>query len=263
MRRPTLVLNAEARTHVGQLRKKNEDAFLVRYNLLAVADGLGGHQGGEVASAVAVDVLSRHAKSGWGAGLRNNLPGRNSRNRRRRTSEILRRAFHAAHYAVLEQAAKDVSLADMGTTLCALALDPDNVVVLANVGDSRIYRLLDGVLEQLTWDHTVLNESVMKRGFDFEMAMDMINPLSLSRAIGVFPESPEVDTWEYEAVAGHRYLLSSDGLTNELDDAEIAKVLIDYSDPAEASEELVRRANEHGGKDNITTVVADLSKREG
>ena len=253
-------LSAKACTHVGRIREQNEDSFLVHEELLAVADGLGGHAGGDAASEAAIEALTDFAES-QGVGGRNRRGGTKKR-KKVSTAEALRQAFAAAHFAVLDRAASDVKLSEMCTTLCALALDPEGMIALANVGDSRIYRLADGELEQLTWDHVNYNELIRHYGCSPTEAMNSMNPMSLSRVLGVFPEPAEVDTWEHEAVEGHRYLLTSDGLTGELTDEEITEVLRSLGKPDEAADELVRQANDCGGRDNITVVVADVTKTE-
>ncbi len=258
------ILTAEVCTHVGRIREQNEDSFLVHKEVLAVADGLGGHAGGDIASAVAVETLAELAASRSITGRSRKVGTRTGTRKRGKTStaEALRQAFAAAHFAVLDKAASDVKLQEMCTTLCALALDSEGVIALANVGDSRIYRLSDGDLVQLTWDHVNYNELIRHYGCSPKEAMKSLNPTSLSRVLGVFPEPAEVDTWEYEAVAGHRYLLTSDGLTGELTDEEIAEVLRSSGEPADAAGELVRQANDRGGRDNITVVVVDITQAE-
>ncbi len=237
MTRKVFRLDADACTHVGRRRQRNEDAFLLTDDLLAVADGLGGHPGGDLASATAVETLHASAASPDPADLR--------------------RAFAAAHQAVLRRADGSPDLADMCTTLCALALDPAGVVVLANLGDSRIYRLSDGRLEQVSRDHTWVNEYV-NMGMSLRQARSMRGAASLSRVVGAFPEPCETDVWTFDAVADDRYLLTSDGLTNELSDAHIGDVLAGGGTPEVVCEELVEAANDHGGQDNITVVVADV-----
>lgn len=241
MSRRNFRLDAEARTHVGRRRRRNEDAFLLTEDLLAVADGLGGHPGGDLASALAVESLH---SSGAAA-----EPG------------SLRGAFVEAHRAVQRRAAEDPGLAEMSTTLCALALDPAGQVVLANVGDSRIYRFSDSRLEQVTWDHNWANEHV-RMGMSADAARRVQGAESLSRVIGVFPEPCAVDTWSLDAGDGDRYLLASDGLTRELPDDDIAGLLAAGGPPGETATELVEAANDRGGHDNITVIVADVAALE-
>ena len=240
MTRKAFRLDADARTHVGRRRQRNEDAYLLTADLVAVADGLGGHPGGDVASATAVAALH---SSGAVA-----------------DPESLRRAFAEAHLAVQRRAAEDPGLTDMSTTLCALALDPAGRVVLANVGDSRIYRFSSGELEQVTWDHNWANE-YMRMGLSSAEAWRVRGAASLSRVVGAFPEPCETDVWSFDAVDGDRYLLASDGLTRELPDGFIADVLTSGDAPGSIATELVDAANDRGGNDNITVIVADVAER--
>lgn len=240
MSRGVFRLDADACSHVGRRRKRNEDAYLLTDDLIAVADGLGGHSGGHVASAVAVEVLH---SSGVSA-----------------DPHSLRSAFAKAHRAVKRRAAEEPGLAEMCTTLCALALDPEGTLVLANVGDSRAYRLRSGALEQITWDHNWANE-YMRSGMTSRQAWSMEGAGSLSRVIGAFPEPCETDTWSFDAGDGDRYLLASDGLTRELPDAFIADRLSGGGTPESVAHELVEAANDSGGNDNITVIVADVAQR--
>lgn len=240
MSRSAFRLVADACSHVGRRRRRNEDAYLLTADLVAVADGLGGHSGGDVASATAVEVLHSSGASA--------------------DPESLRRAFAEAHRAVLRRGAAEPELREMCTTLCALALDPDGRVVLANVGDSRIYRLSSGELRQITRDHNWANE-YMRMGMTPAGAWRMNGAGSLSRVIGAFPEPCEADVWTFDATDGDRYLLTSDGLTGELSDSSIADVLAGGGSPESVAVELVEAANDHGGNDNITVIVADVSER--
>ena len=239
MSRKAFRLDADACTHVGRRRRRNEDAYLLTADLVAVADGLGGHPGGDVASATAVEALHSSGASA--------------------DPESLRQAFAEAHRAVQRRAAEDVGLTDMATTLCALALDPAGRIVLANVGDSRIYRLGSGELEQVTSDHNWANE-YLRMGLSPVEAWRMSGAASLSRVVGAFPEPCEIDVWTFDAIGGDRYLLASDGLTGELSDSVITDLLAGGDTPESAAADLVEAANDHGGNDNITVIVADVAE---
>lgn len=239
MTRKAFQLDADARTHVGRRREVNEDAYLLTDDLVAVADGLGGHPGGDVASATAVESLHASGTPADPAGFR--------------------RAFAEAHRAV-QRRASAAGLTDMCTTLCALALDPTGSVVLGNVGDSRIYRFSSARLEQVTWDHNWAHE-YMRMGMAPRRAWRMSSAASLSRVVGAFPDPCEIDVWTFEAVDGDRYLLASDGLTREVPDGAIADILAAVAAPGAAAGELVEAANERGGNDNITVIVADVAER--
>ena len=238
MARLNFRLEADARTHVGRRRQRNEDAYLLTGDLVAVADGLGGHPGGDLASVLAVETLH---SSGAAA-----------------DPESLRDAFIEAHLVIQRRAAEEPRLAEMCTTLCALALDPAGSVVLANVGDSRIYRFSEGRMEQVTWDHNWENEYV-RMGMSPATARRMEGAGSLSRVIGAFPEPCEADVWTFDATGGDRYLLASDGLTREVPDTDIAAVLAAGEPPGAAATRLVDEANDRGGNDNITVIVADVT----
>lgn len=234
-------LDADACTHVGRWRQRNEDAFLLMDDLVAVADGLGGHTGGQLASAVAVESLQSAGASADPASLRD--------------------AFAEAHRAVLRRGTEAPQLAEMCTTLCALALDPAGRVVLVNVGDSRIYRCRGDQMEQVTWDHIWENE-YMRKGMSAAEARRTEDAGLLSRVIGAFPEPCEADVWTFDAANGDRYLLASDGLTGEVPDPDIAALLASGDPPGTTATRLVREANDRGGNDNITVVVADVASGE-
>ena len=235
------VLRSGSASDVGRVRAVNEDLALESMTLFAVADGMGGHAGGEVAAHTAIESLQQEFA-------------------RQPTVQGLVAAVRRANRAVWERGHADADLRGMGTTLTAAALvatDDGDRLVLANVGDSRSYRFHQGELTQLTRDHSVAEELV-DRG-ELSEAEAAIHPHRhiLTRALGVAPEV-DVDVWQVSPEAGDRYLLCSDGLTNEVTTRRITSVLSSTSDPQEASETLVRMANEHGGNDNVTVVVLDV-----
>jgi serine/threonine protein phosphatase PrpC len=235
------VLRSGSASDVGRVRSVNEDLALESMTLFAVADGMGGHAGGEVAARTAIDALQREF------GLHQSAEG-------------LTGAVRQANVAVWERSQEDTDLRGMGTTLTAAALvgTPDgDRLVMANVGDSRSYRLHDGRLIQLSHDHSVAEELV-DRG-ELSEAEAAIHPHRhiLTRALGVSSDV-DVDVWEMTPESGDRYLLCSDGLTNEVPESQITDVLTSVPDPQEAADKLVRLANESGGNDNITVVVLDV-----
>lgn len=241
----TIRFAAGAATDVGMVRTENQDHLLAQPGLWLVADGMGGHRGGEVASLVASEVVaSGVADLG---------------------SDRLDDAVRRANGAVIDRALGDPDLSGMGTTLTALALVPAgerggaDVLVLVNVGDSRTYRLAAGAsaVEQLTADHSLVAEWEREGRITAAQAATHPNRNVITRALGIDDEV-EVDRWELNPAPGDRYLLCSDGLTNELLDGEIAAVLRDTADPQVAAEELVTRANAAGGRDNVTVVVVDV-----
>lgn len=236
------VLRAGSATDVGRVRHSNQDLALDGPDLFAVADGMGGHAGGEVASNIAIETL----RSTFG---------------RRPSAEGLRQAISEANAAVWRRSLLDTELRGMGTTLTAAALVPSSdgqdVVVLANVGDSRAYLYSDGQIAQVTADHSLAEEKV--RQGELTEAEAAVHPHRhiLTRALGVGPEVA-VDLWELRLQEGDRLLLCSDGLTNEVEDEAIAGVLRAVPEPEAAAVSLVTMANEHGGADNVTVVVVDV-----
>jgi serine/threonine protein phosphatase PrpC len=229
-------------THPGRIRTDNEDNYLARddVELWAVADGMGGHQGGEVASHLACDALGRAYAE--------------------RTVDGLLDAIEQANAAIFETGLADPDLTGMGTTLVALASvdeDGEELLAVANVGDSRVYRLSLNELEQLTDDHSLVAELVREGSLSPEQAAVHPQRNIVTRVLGVDDRVP-VDALTVEPVAGDRYLLCSDGLFNEVPEPEIVAVLGRLDDPAEAADELVRMAVEAGGRDNVTVVVVDV-----
>ncbi|MGH9172260.1 MAG: protein phosphatase 2C domain-containing protein [Acidimicrobiales bacterium] len=250
------VLRAAVHTHTGHVRSANEDMAVITPDLVAVADGMGGHRGGEVAARTAIEALLDEY-------------------RRDRTPDGLLNASRRANRAIWRKSRADRKLRGMGTTLTAAALvpepgEPDDSsdqglpehLVLVNIGDSRAYVLDPGRhVRQLTEDHSVVEDMVRHGELSPEEAAVHPHRHVLSRVLGVAPEV-NLDVWDLDPVVGTRYLLCSDGLTNELADDEIAGVLADEQYPAEAARELVDRALAHGGTDNVTVVVFDVTDGE-
>ena len=240
------VLRSGSASDVGRVRTVNQDLPLERPNLYAVADGMGGHVGGEVAARVAVETLDQAFEK---------AP----------TADGLRQAFSEANTAVWQQSQADPDLRGMGTTLIAMALvggaGGRDVLALANVGDSRAYVFSGGSLVQVTEDHSLAEER-MRHG-EMTEAEAAVHPQRhiLTRALGVSSEV-ETDMWELELHAGDRVLLCSDGLSNEVETDEMADVLRTVDDPGQAARRLVEVANAHGGADNITVVVVDVQVGE-
>ena len=235
------LLRSGSGTDTGLVRAVNQDLALETPTLYAVADGMGGHAGGEVAARLAIDTLAvAFTRNASGAGL----------------SE----AVQEANLAVWDHSIDNPELRGMGTTLTAVALVQENgrdVLALANVGDSRSYRFHDGTLSQITVDHSLADEMV--RAGELTEAEAAVHPHRhiLTRALGV-SSGVEVDLWRIQPHRGDRFLLCSDGLTNEIDDDQIAEVLATVPDPGEVADLLVRAARTHGGSDNITVVVVDV-----
>jgi len=225
-----------ARTDVGRGRPGNEDSILVdaAHGLYAVADGMGGHRAGEVASAVAIESL----RAAYVGGQR------------------LDEAVEAANAAVFAKAADDDALRGMGTTLTAVALEDDRTALLGHVGDSRAYLMRDGTVTQVTDDHSLVEQLVREGRLSPEEAQNHPQRAIITRALGVDAEV-EVDTYRVDLKAGDRLLICSDGLTNMLSDETIAVTLRRHADPQQAADTLIDMANQAGGDDNITVVILD------
>jgi protein phosphatase len=226
-------------THVGLVRADNEDAYLLAPPLFAVADGLGGHQAGEVASSIAVDTLLEAAP-------------------RVADAKALGRAARRANTAVLEAAASGRGRSGMGTTLTAAMLDGTRIA-LAHVGDSRAYLLHYGTLEQLTQDHSMVADLVRQGRLTAEESRVHPNRSVITRALGSDPDMM-ADAFEVEAAPGDRLLLTTDGLTSMVEDRDIERILASAPTPVEAVDLLLDAALEAGGRDNVTVVVVDIGR---
>jgi protein phosphatase len=235
-------LRSFAGTDVGRLRSGNEDSHLRGRTVLAVADGLGGHQGGEVASAMAVEPLAA-------------LDGHAFADARE-AAEALAEAIREANLAILRRARSDPELWGMGTTVTAAAIAGDRVLQLAHVGDSRAYLLrADAPLRQLTTDHTVVQEAVARGLLTRQQAAVHPQRGVVTRAVGLDPQVP-VDLPEpLQLEPGDQVLLCTDGLTEVVDDEPIAAVLASQADGDDACSALIAAANQGGGPDNVTVVL--------
>ena len=226
------VLRSGSASHVGRVRTVNQDLPLERANLYAVADGMGGHAGGEVAARMAVETLEQAFE-------------------RTPTVAGLREAFAEANAAVWHESQASADLRGMGTTLTAMALvggtGGHDVLALANVGDSRAYVFSGSHLVQVTDDHSLAEER-MRHG-EMTEAEAAVHPQRhiLTRALGVSSEV-DADMWELELRSGDRVLLCSDGLSNEVGIDEMEDVLRSVEDPLQAAHRLVEVANEHGAR---------------
>jgi protein phosphatase len=222
---------------IGRVRSHNEDAVLASPPLFAVADGLGGHEAGEVASAIAIETLRDHAP-------------------RRADAAALGRAVKAANREVIRAAKEGIGREGMGTTITAAIVEGTRIVV-AQVGDSRAYLLHGTTLSRVTQDHSMVADMI--RGGQLTEAEARVHPHRsvITRALGTDPNM-ETDTFEVEGAPGDRLLLCSDGLTSMLTDERIAELLGGYREPMTAADALVDAANEASGQDNISVVVVDL-----
>jgi protein phosphatase len=225
-----------ARTDVGRGRSANEDAFVADQDrgLYAVADGMGGHRAGEVASATAIETL----QSAFGTGGR------------------IEDAVAAANAAVFTQASENPEMRGMGTTVTAVALTDGRYATIGHVGDSRAYLLRDGTLSQVTEDHSLVEQLVREGQLSPEEAAVHPQRAVITRALGIEPDV-EVDVYEVDLHPGDRLLLCSDGLSNMVRGPQLEALLREQGDPQQAAEMLVDAANAAGGDDNITVVIVD------
>ncbi|MBW6469240.1 MAG: Stp1/IreP family PP2C-type Ser/Thr phosphatase [Coriobacteriia bacterium] len=224
-------------TDVGRVRAHNEDSVLLEQPLFAVADGLGGHEAGEVASGIAVTAL------------RDAAPAHADAN-------ALGRAVRAANRAVIKAAREGRGREGMGTTLTAAIVEGTRIVV-AHVGDSRAYLLHGDTMERITGDHSMVADMIRQGTLTEEESRSHPNRSVITRALGTDPNM-YADTYEVDAEPGDRLLICSDGLTGMLTDDRIADLLGHYGDPEMAVRELVDAANEAGGHDNVSVVVVDI-----
>ncbi|HSP36852.1 MAG TPA: PP2C family serine/threonine-protein phosphatase [Frankiaceae bacterium] len=237
-----------AATDAGRVRELNEDSLLAEPPLFAVADGVGGHAAGEVASGIAVAGLGRFVGS-----------------RAVEASSVLAAVRNAnvdirAHATDLPQANSEAQRG-MGSTVVGLALswsDGGDTVLVFNVGDSRVFCLSEGRLVQISRDHSLVDELLRAGHISAEEALVHPHRSVITRALGA-AEDVDVDSWQVEPRLGDRYLLCSDGLTNEVGFDEVQHVLSAVEDPQEAAQQLVQLALDHGGRDNVTAVVVEVS----
>lgn len=235
-------LSVTGLTDVGMARKHNEDCYQIDqdHKLFVVADGMGGHSHGEVASKIAVDTICDFI-------VGDRSRGESSYDQR------LEEAVRYAHDEVLRAIVKDASLQGMGTTVVGMHVN-EHRAALAHVGDSRAYRWRNQELALLTQDHTWVHEQVQAGYLSEEQARH--HPLKnvVTRALGSEKEVV-VDLQEIELASGDIYLICSDGLTSMLDDSEIAQILRQDGTLEDVSQTLVNEANRRGGLDNVTVVL--------
>ena len=261
----SIALRWGAATSTGWRSDGNEDSFVVDETLFAVADGLGGYKGGEIASKLAVRVLHLAARqktlpmSGWLDDLllpdhiRSFKPGTRS----------LYQTFREIDHAILERATQDLHLTGMATTLCAMQIHRGEefgtpYFSIANVGDSRLYRFSASKLQQITEDHTVAQELIHEGRMTEHQAVQHESRHKLTQALGGFLSERGVDMWEMPVVAGDRFMLCSDGLVEGIDNRGITRILSKNKNPQATAETLVKESCKKDGRDDTTTVVVDV-----
>jgi serine/threonine protein phosphatase PrpC len=240
-----LEVSVGASTHVGLVRSTNEDSVLVVPPVFVVADGMGGHAAGEVASQLATSRMAHLADQ---ASIR---------------PDDVTAAIRDAHRKILHESLS-VGRSGMATTLsgvCVVSVDRADQWMVFNVGDSRVYHLAGGTLTQVTVDHSEVAELVAAGRLSVDEARDHARRNIVTRALGT-GSAPEPDVWLLPPSPGERFLICSDGLTSELDDESILDVLSASGPAKDAAKELVDAAVAAGGRDNVTAIVIYLA-REG
>jgi protein phosphatase len=240
-------LSVAARTDVGRIRAGNEDSLYAdateSRGLFIVADGMGGHAAGEVASSMAVQIVARELAS---------LPGVEAPEASERVGEALR----AANRAIFERTIREAEKHGMGTTVSALLLT-DGGYLIGQVGDSRIYLLRDGQLRQLTKDHSYVQEQIDAGYLTPEQAR--YHPYSnvITRCVGANAEV-EPDVFRGELLPGDVFLVASDGLTGMVEDRRLAQLVASKASPGRVVDALIAEANGRGGLDNITAILVQV-----
>jgi protein phosphatase len=243
-------LHYGAATDVGRVREVNEDSYLAAPPLFVVADGMGGHDGGDVASRIVVEEFARLAEEGYDP---------------RRGREVVAETLVGCHRRITAYAEEQSQLTghdfQAGTTaVVALLVEDDGAVprwLLANVGDSRVYRYADGRLEQVSVDHSLVQELVDEGMIQpDEMASHPARHV-VTRALGG-PESVEADYFLLPLPSAERVVLCSDGITEMIDDDVVSGILGEATDPRDAADRLVAEAVRAGGRDNATAIVVDV-----
>jgi len=228
------------RTDPGRKRRQNEDAYVCRPPMFAIADGMGGARAGEIASALAAGALDDPSPAAGGG--------------ERRVVDLIQEANRRVH----SRASTDPSTSGMGTTMTVAHVERDGTVTFGHVGDSRAYLLRDGRLDQLTDDHSLVAELVRRGELSPAEAESHPQRSVITRALGTDPDV-DVDTLTFQPAEGDLFLICSDGLSDMVPAATIERVLNEHRDDLdEAARALIRAANRGGGEDNITAVLFEL-----
>jgi len=241
-------LSYAARTDVGMIRSGNEDNYAVDANgargIFIVADGMGGHAAGEVASEMAVQIVLRELKD-----VSNITDGN--------VNKVLGEALRLANRAIHDRTITEVDKQGMGTTASVLLMNA-RYFLIGQVGDSRVYRLRDGALSQITKDHSYVQEQVDAGFLTPEQAR--YHPYSnvITRCVGASPDV-EPDAYTGDVRVGDLFLVASDGLTGMVDDRRLAQLLVNRHTPERKVHNLIAEANGRGGLDNITAIVIEVA----
>ncbi|MAQ18385.1 MAG: serine/threonine protein phosphatase [Sandaracinus sp.] len=248
---------ATGETNVGMKRTHNEDNYtcLDEDHLYVVADGMGGHASGEVASQMAIDTLREFFKATT-ADPEATWPYKMDKSRGYEENRLIT-SIKLANLRIYEAAQRDPKLRGMGTTAVGILVVDDGVLI-AHVGDSRVYRVRGGKMEQLTEDHSLLNDYIKMKRLSEEEIANFPHKNVIVRALGM-KETVKVDTQLDKPQPGDIYVLCSDGLCGPASDQEIEEiVLAEQKDMKAAASKLIERANSNGGPDNITVVLAKV-----
>lgn len=236
-----ITLRTAARSHTGLVRKNNQDSGYAGPNFLLIADGMGGHAGGDVASAITVARLAELDRAHPEDAL-----------------ELLRTSILDANDRICRGVVERPELAGMGTTVTALLRAPGNRFALAHIGDSRAYVVRDDVLQMVTHDHTFVQMLVDEGRITPEEAEVHPQRSVVMKVLGDVGASPELDLSLRELLVGDRWMLCSDGLTGFADISDIARTLVEVEDPDECARQLIDLALAGGGADNVTVVIGDV-----
>jgi protein phosphatase len=237
-------------TDPGRVRQKNEDSIATwpEGGLAVLADGMGGHQAGEIASRIAIDVITRHFMDVFARAKRGSVSI---------GTDTITESIELANRAILDTARAQADYAGMGSTI-VVAVFREGKVSIGHVGDSRLYRFRSGRLKQLTQDHSVVQELVSRGMYTPEEARQSVGKNLVTRALGVDPDVA-VDVSEHEAQDADLYLLCSDGLNDVVSDTEIERILEQPQQTLDATVGiLVSLANQRGGPDNISVILVDV-----
>lgn len=234
---------AAAVSHVGKIRSNNQDSGYAGHDLFVVADGMGGHAGGDVASAIAVNRIREADREYQTAS---------------EAEFALQSALIAANSLLAETVFEHPELTGMGTTVSALIRVGDQIA-LAHIGDSRIYLFRDGELKQVSIDHTFVQRLVDSGRITEEEAMVHPRRSVLMRVLGDVDASPEIDTWILDTQPGDRWLICSDGLSGVVKNDDLKAALASRDAPRQVAEKLVRQSLDAGAPDNVTVVLLDIA----
>ena len=243
-------------TDIGKVREHNEDTIAcdAEIGLLVVADGMGGYNAGEVASGIAVKTIVNLVRESV---EREDLRVNDAETGMSRSSIILRDAIHRANKIIYQTAKTQPQCEGMGTTVVS-ALFFDNKMAVAHVGDSRMYRLRNEKFEQVTMDHSLLQELVDRGFYSAEEAQRAANKNYVTRALGVEP-NVDVEVQEVSVQKGDFYVLCSDGLSDMVEDDDIHLTISTFGDNLDTvAKQLIQLSNDNGGRDNISVVMAHV-----